>query len=267
VTEGVLDIRNRLFGPPRRPLKLVVPETAEVVPAFALEDKASGRVTISTPLTEVASAESGRWIRRLQGRLVEAGRANRNGAFWTQEDLEFGLPTIAHGPVNCGHDDATVIGVLTDAELAEASGGIGPHVQVTADMWRWINPGVTARIENAVLGNRAFLSMECVSKQIQCTGPGGCGAIMSYEDAQNRGEGACQHVQERSSLRRFIEPTFLGAGVIIPPDEPAWSQAVLTEAARVAETHVEAASAALGMPEDQAHRLVAAIVAWTRRPV
>lgn len=267
MAESVLEIRDRLFPPAkRREHAAAAPpvERTEAPTAFALEDPDSGRVTVSTPLAEVAS-QADKWVRRLQGRLVEAGRANRNGAFWTQADLEFGLPTVAHGPLNAGHVDQLIVGVLTGAAMAPETANLGPHVRVDAALWRWVNPALTRKIEDHVEAGRAFLSMECVSSQIECTGPNGCGAVMEYADARLRTDRACVHVRERSSHRRFIQPVFLGAGVILPPDEPAWPKATL-EATRAAELHVEAASAGLGVDEDEALRILSAIVAWTRRP-
>lgn len=53
----------------------------------------------------------------LQGRFVEAEKANRNGAFWSTDDLQFGEMSVRHGPLNWLHEDKTVIGTIADNAL------------------------------------------------------------------------------------------------------------------------------------------------------
>jgi hypothetical protein len=53
----------------------------------------------------------------LQGRYVEAEKANRNGAFWSTEDLQFGEMSVKHGPLNWLHEERTVIGTIADNAL------------------------------------------------------------------------------------------------------------------------------------------------------
>ena len=55
----------------------------------------------------------------LQGRFVEAEKANRNGAFWSTEDLQFGSMSVNHGPLNWLHQEKTVIGTIADNALVQ----------------------------------------------------------------------------------------------------------------------------------------------------
>lgn len=282
MSESVIEIRNRLRqrAQAARVSRPLAPEPAAPVtpehapPAFALEDPDTGRVTISTPLVEAAGVEPTKFVRQLSGRLVEAGAANRNGAFWAQKDLEFGLPTVANGPLNLGHVADVVVGTLVAPRMVTgeqaAAVGVGPHVRTDAVLWRWVRPDATERIETYLEQGKAFLSMECVASQIQCVGPNGCGALMDYADAVAKTERACEHVRERASHRRFIEPFFLGAAVIIPPDSPAWPNADLSEKPtlelqRQAAKLVEDGQGVPGVDEDEAMAILTSIRQWTAR--
>jgi hypothetical protein len=56
------------------------------------------------------------WI---QGRFVEAERANHNGAFWSTQDLQFGEMSVRNGPLNWLHQHTTVIGTIADNMLVQ----------------------------------------------------------------------------------------------------------------------------------------------------
>lgn len=102
-------------------------------------------------------------------------------------------------------------------------------------------------------------SMECLSRTVQCVGEHGCGAQMPYLDALRRTEAACEHVRERSAVRRFVDPVFLGAAVIVPPVKPGWSQAtveVQRAAAEVAEVQQ------FGLGETDARAMVEQVMAY-----
>lgn len=279
MTETVIDIRNRLRAErerfmasanarPQQPqLPLGVDPQSGVVlppPAFALEDQGTGRITVSTPLSETAGVDS-TYIKMLKGRLVGADKPNRNGAFWTQGDLQFGLPTVANGPLNVGHKSNVVVGTLLSPKFVEAS-DVGPHIETSAMVWRWVRPDLSRAIEDFVEAGKAWLSMECVAQKVQCTGPNGCGMTMGYSDALHKTEKACEHVRERASYRRMVNPMFLGAAVILPPVEPAWADADLSSGGVLAEA--EAAMGQVGDvvgDEDESLQLLAAIRAWTCR--
>lgn len=53
----------------------------------------------------------------LQGRFVEAEQANRNGAYWSTADLQFGEMSVRHGPLNWLHEETNVIGTIADNAL------------------------------------------------------------------------------------------------------------------------------------------------------
>ena len=90
----------------------------------------AGKVILTAPATtsfadlpkELASrwsemASGSQHMMWLQGRFVEAEKANRNGAFWSTEDLQFGEMSVRHGPLNWLHQEKTVIGTIADNAL------------------------------------------------------------------------------------------------------------------------------------------------------
>jgi hypothetical protein len=186
--------------------------------------------TVITVGVESAALDPEEFLTRITGRLVGAEQANDNGQFWAAEDLEFGIGSVAHGPLNWLHNEHKIIGCLTGASLVEratsASAAIEPtHIRADAVMWSYLFPGETMVVREAAAASKLFYSMECVSKNVQCAGPNGCGATMAYTDAHNKTEKACAHIRDRASYRRFIKPAFQGAAVIVPPVQPGWSNA------------------------------------------
>lgn len=240
-------------------------ETAER--AFVVEGE-SGRTVISAPLREVAAANKG--FTYLKGRFVEADTPNRNGALWTTDDLQMGEASVVGGPLNWLHDDTHIIGTLMDAKLVAgkeaASAGIGNHIQTSAAVWRFLFPNETAIIEKAAADNKLWYSMECVSEKVMCVDSPdhpGCGETFEYA-AYNAKE-VCGHLKERSSVRRFVNPIFLGGAIIVPPVQPGWAKAdveVVRQAAAISEEH-GLAEAAMARPE--AEQMVQQILMWANR--
>lgn len=92
----------------------------------------AGRVILTAPASTIEEAGelpkelAERWEKAsqgnpymmwLQGRFVEAEKANRNGAFWSTEDLQFGEMSVKHGPLNWLHEETNVIGTIADNAL------------------------------------------------------------------------------------------------------------------------------------------------------
>jgi hypothetical protein len=224
----------------------------------------TGRTVITAPLREIASKNEG--FTYLHGRFVEADRPNRNGAMWSTDDLELAEATVAGGPLNWLHDDQKIIGTLLDGHLVAgreaAAAGLNSHIVSTAAVWRFLFPNETAVIEKAAQENQLWYSMECISKDVLCTGEAGCGDIFPYQTVMR--QQACGHLNDRSSVRRFIDPVFLGGAIIVPPVRPGWARAdveVVRQAAGLTEEH--ALDAELEKPEAQA--MVASILTWANR--
>jgi hypothetical protein len=173
----------------------------------------------------------------LQGRFVQAEKANANGAYWSVSDLELGQPSVKHGPMNWLHDPHRVVGTLVDSKLVapnlEAAGSnlgprVGTHLAVAGVMWRHLYPRLAEQVEEASAGKKLAFSMECTSDAVTCsTGEGrtGCGQAYPFRQIALEPASVCEHLRERSSLRRFVDPVFLGGALIVPPVKPAWREA------------------------------------------
>lgn len=235
--------------------------------AFVLHAK-SGRTVITGPVREIAMANAG--FTYLRGRFVEADTPNSNGALWTTADLELGQNTVAGGPLNWLHDDHKIIGSLLDGSLVagrEAAGtqpAIGNHIETTAAVWRFLFPQQADAIEKAAADKGLYFSMECISREVACVdaeGRPGCGESFSYED-YDAGK-TCTHLRERSSLRRFVDPIFLGGAVIVPPVRPGWANA---EAEVVRQAAAAAEQAQLDdLSAKQATELATVVLEWANR--
>lgn len=198
----------------------------------------TGRASAFTLEKAVAGNEHMLW---LSGRFVGAEKANRNGALWTVGDLEMGQASVNHGPLNWLHEARHVIGTIASADLVhrneQADEALDqPYIQASSAIWRWLYPDEAWVVEQASDAGKLWYSMECISKHVECVGDGSCATKASYTDyLQNKG---CEHMTQRSAVRRFEDPTFLGGAVIVPPVRPGWAEAdarVMRQAASLAE--------------------------------
>jgi hypothetical protein len=205
--------------------------------------------TVITVGVELAALDAEEFLTRVTGRFVGAEQANSNGQFWTTEDLSFGVGSVAHGPLNWLHHERKIIGALTDATLVDRQTAANgdqdpPHIRAGSVIWSYLWPSETVVVREAAAANKLYYSMECISATVECTGPNGCGATMSYQDAHRKTEKACAHVRDRASARRFVKPVFQGAAVIVPPVQPGWDSARADVLRRVEATKEGRATAA-----------------------
>lgn len=266
---SVLDLRDRLM--PRMATPVVVPDVVEREEAKSplLVVEGDDRLTLTAPITELASVEH--LFLKLSGKFVEAEKANRNGAFWSAGDLEFGVSSVAGGPLNWLHEERKVIGALTSARTVTrevaAESGANPHIVADAVMWRWLYPQETRVVERASEERKLWYSMECISPEVECAGDYGCGTKVPYLDALRRTEQACVHMRERSAVRRFVNPIFQGGAIIVPPVVPGWASADLTvqrQAAAYIEGDATAEGLVGGMAEADAVAMVQQVLEFAR---
>lgn len=241
--------------------------------SFVLENVEKSRLVVSTPLQEFASSEKARASSpglMLQGRLVGAEVANRNGAFWTKGDLEFGLPSVSNSPLNWVHRQEEIVGCLYSPYLEQGEWSNDRYATVSdapffietrAVMWDWIYPERGEILRQALSEDKAWLSMECVGEAMQCQT---CDSFFNWDEAMSLGERVCEHIRERSGVRRIVNPTFLGAAVIVPPVEPGWSAANLKES-HWANEYAAAEKAFAGLAERDAIGILSQIAAWSSR--
>lgn len=209
------------------------------------------------------------WI---EGRYVEADRPNRNKAAWTSGDLELGEPSVAHGPINWLHDERHIIGTIAAAKLiqvcdesrqAAADMGVEPvnnHIRALAPVWKYLFPVESRIIAQMSEQNKLWLSMECYSREVACMAPG-CTSSQSYADYMRSPAQRCQHMRDGGN-RRFVDPVFTGAGIIIPPVRPGWGGAnaqVLRQAAALAG---EQETSLVGLSEQEAVGLALQLITY-----
>lgn len=212
------------------------------------------------------------WI---HGRYVEADRPNRNSDFWSTEDLELGHPTVKHGPINWLHDEREIIGSLaatelvrTDRALASTAVGaapVGNHIVALGAIWPYLR-NVRERadaIRTASENGKLWFSMECVSRNVACLL---CDHKVTYRDFLNKEDAHCEHMRA-GAPRRFEDPVFEGAGIIVPPYQPGWSNAdarvVMPRASAMAERQ---AAAFDGLTTTEAEQLVAQLLITSGEP-
>lgn len=206
------------------------------------------------------------WI---AGRYVEADRPNRNMAYWSTDDLQMGQPTVDHGPINWLHEERHIIGALAYSEFvpvereAAASTGVGSHIAALGALWPWIAREETAAIRDASDNGRLWFSMECVSREVACLAEG-CGHTVAYKPYMKTPDTSrCPHMRE-GGVRRFVDPVFEGAGIIVPPTQPGWANAearvLIPEAEQLLERN---AAAFVDSSDEDALRVVAALIGET----
>jgi hypothetical protein len=86
---------------------------------------------------------------------------------------------------------------------------------------------------------------------------------MDYLDAQNKTEKACEHVKEHSSVRRFVDPIFQGAAIIVPPTKPGWTNADLSVQRQAAAKAEKAELEMPGLSTPEVENMVAQILQWS----
>ena len=203
-----------------------------------------------------------KWI---AGRYVEADAPNSNAALWSTGDLELGLPSVNAGPINWLHEERYILGAIVDSELVHpeaerAAAGIGNHIRVVGALWPWLYPQEVSVVETASEAGTLWLSMECISREVACV-QDGCGRSITYREyVRERAEKACEHIND-GAPRRFVDPIFQGAGIIVPPVRPGWMHADARILADRALSLVERQAAAFtGIAEEEAVALTSLLI-------
>jgi 2'-5' RNA ligase len=252
-----LTVTDRMSKPPAPPTEWPLEEEP---PARAFVADINGRTLITGPATAAmkdltVEDIADKHLLWMHGKFVGAEVPNRNGALWSAGDLSMARASVVNGPLNWLHEARHVIGTLARADYVEhqstnaddgtlANGTTQPHITADAAIWRWIWPDEAYVVQQASDQGALWYSMECISKEVACAGPNGCGNSTTY--AQYMSGMACEHVTQRASVRQFVNPVFLGGAVIVPPTRPGWAEAdarVMATASKLAEAAFEQAGA------------------------
>lgn len=169
------------------------------------------------------------WI---AGRYVQANNLNRNGQFWTYDDLQRGEASIRYTPMNALHQYDKPIGTIVETKIVHredreaSSERLLPEIQALGVMWSANFPELANLVKQAHAEKQLWWSMECVAESKQCLT---CDQIYPYRAQAHE---VCEHLaQSALAPRRFINPTFLGGALIFAPEKPGWADADVTEVA------------------------------------
>lgn len=288
-SEDFFAVRNRLRARYTAPAAPAAPTHGEILDDGGFLTEIAGRVILTAPAHTFTEADdlpkelAERWSSRadsgsrfnlwLQGRFVEAEKANRNGAYWSTEDLQFGEMSVRNGPLNWLHEEKTVIGTIADnalvmpenTERAELTPGPRPYIAAASAVWRWVHPDKVKAIEAASDAGRLYYSMECIAREMSCQSDQthvGCGKSFDYVTAMTNPRATCEHIAAKSSARRMVDPSFLGGAVIVPPVQPGWAGASV-EVIRSAASLAEQTEQAMGdMRASEWEQLMASVVRY-----
>lgn len=193
--------------------------------AYIVEDPSDAR-----ELAHEVSAERNPSFMYIAGRYVQGNKHNRNGQFWTTDDLHFGQASIKHTPLNLLHKFHQPVGVIVDTKMIEreeASESF-PEIQALSVLWAANFPEIAAEVRKFHEQDQLWYSMECVAEKVQCMT---CDNEFAFTASA---EERCEHLSsDPVSPRRFINPTFLGGALIFPPTRPGWSDADITQVAKM----------------------------------
>ena len=184
-----------------------------------------------------------RWV---VAKYVEGDSPNRNNHFWASEDLRASAGSIVHTPMNLLHRSHHIVGTFTGSQFLEGAEGAAvaaednPHIEVVGPIWRYYFPNEVATIEKAVAENSLFVSMECVAETARWHKASGESKDFPYKGPTDASYGEWQ---EQGKVLQFVNPLFLGGGLIIPPTKPGWPGAVVRDlAAYINDNEEEAAN-------------------------
>lgn len=211
---------------------------------------------IASRLTDSAWSidDTNPFVKWIAGSFVEADNPNSNTQFWTADDLELAEYTIRDAPLNMIHKFRDPVGffrstktIKLEKDAADDSVDQGSmKIDALSGMWTHLFPMEADIVDAANDAALLFYSMECRGTHLICgtneaKGLEGCGEKFDYMAFDTH----CEHLQDRSSVRHIVNPTFRGGALIVPPVRPGWknasagvvSDAVMQEAAAYAERH------------------------------
>ncbi len=167
------------------------------------------------------------WI---SGRYVQGEKLNRNGQFWSTDDLKAGEYSVQHTPLNVLHQWDKPVGTFVETkmvhrEAADTTTELLPEIQALSVLWGNIFPQIADRVKEAHAEGKLWYSMECIGEAKQCLT---CDKTFEWSAAEY-----CEHLEgSKTAPRRFINPMFLGGALIYPPTEPGWVDADIEELAK-----------------------------------
>lgn len=148
----------------------------------------------------------------LQGRYVEAERANLNGAMWLTDELALKSLTPMLMPVTVMHDPRTAVGTIADCKFFADQGST--RIENILAIWRHRFPQVWEEASADIERGQLMQSMEAYAPWYTCSE-----CERSFVKLPNGAERAswCEHLRGNGSStgRRILRDTcFTGTGLI-----------------------------------------------------
>lgn len=150
------------------------------------------------------------WV---QGKYVEAARANLNGVMWLSEELALRSLTPMLMPVTVMHDPRTAVGTIADCKMVEQSPPAAPkpRIDTILAIWRHRFPQIWDETVHNIEHGEMMQSMECFAPTYACSE---CG--QEYVKLAKGAEQAswCDHLKGDSACRILGDVCFTGTGLI-----------------------------------------------------
>lgn len=210
---------------------------------------------------ELAWAEkhvvNNRSLKYVLGRYVEADTPNENGHIFDLKELGEAQRSIPNSPLNLLHRPHYIVGNFVASELvyptaahASSQEPLNPWVEALAAFYRYYYPDEFAEVEKAHADGALFFSMECVPETVSCAGV--CGASFAYQGRQS--DTYCDHLNQPAAKKRLGKPHFTGGALIMPPTQPGWKRADITQVSALMAAHAsEAEEAYRQVSSDTSH--------------
>lgn len=157
----------------------------------------------------------------MQGRYVEADKANDNGHLWTAGDLAIAALTPNLTPVTVMHDPSTAVGMVADARMVSSGEGVErARIDTTLAIWKHRFPEVAAEASVNAKQGTLMQSMECRANHYECSV---CAQKYVPLPAQSERANWCSHLKGEVSAsdgrilgaaRILRGTTFTGTGLI-----------------------------------------------------
>jgi hypothetical protein len=233
ITAFVKELNDRVYF--QSPVTLYDPETTEIE-SFAFADA----------VKKLAPNPKIMW---LQGRYVEADRANSNGDQWTAGDLAIKQLTPTLMPISVMHDLRSAVGTIADTALRLPSNEKDvprARLETTLALWAHRFPEIAEEAKINAQQGTLMQSMECVASSYECSH---CGKLYQYAVDRSDKDLWCAHLRGEidetgtvnQGARILRAPTFTGTGLIFGTRgaRGAYSEAYL-DAEQLAEFHAKA---------------------------
>lgn len=219
------------------PVGLYTPESTEIE-TFAFAD-------------EVKRLAPNPKIMWLQGRYVEADKANANGDEWSAGEIALKKLTPTLMPISVMHDLRAAVGTIANTRLrlpSEEADVPRARLETTMALWAHRFPEVAEEAKVNAGQGTLMQSMECIASSYECSI---CGQLYQYASDRSDKKLWCSHLKGevdasgtlQKGARRLRSVVFTGTGLIFGTRgaRGAYSEAHL-EVEALADFHAKARS-------------------------